>query len=133
VSYEICDTYSMTDRLRLLNVVLHAYHGLYAEEQRLGQLFEIDVELLLDLARAGRSDDPQDTVDYTAVLALIEEVVTQRRFGLVEALAETLASELQRQFPCLKGAIVRIRKPNPPVAATFDGLEVEIERHWTAV
>lgn len=132
MSYEICDTYTMTDRLRLLNVVVHAYHGLYAEEQQLGQRFEIDVELLLDLAPAGRSDDPQDTVDYTAVLALIEEVATQRRFGLVEALAEALASELQRQFSGLQGAIVRVRKPNPPVAVTFDGLEVEIERHWTA-
>ena len=120
----------MTDRLRLMNLVFHAYHGLLPEEERLGQRFEVDVELLLDLAVAGRADEPQLTVDYTDALALVEQIVTQRRFGLVEALAEALAEGIRQRFSTLEGVIIRVRKPNPPVATTFDGLEVEIERRW---
>ena len=120
----------MTDRLRLMNLVFHAYHGLLPEEERLGQRFEVDVELLLDLAAAGRADEPQLTVDYTDALALVEHIVTQRRFGLVEALAEALAEGIRQRFSTLEGVIIRVRKPNPPVATTFDGLEVEIERRW---
>ncbi|HCV22300.1 MAG TPA: dihydroneopterin aldolase [Candidatus Latescibacteria bacterium] len=120
----------MTDRLRLMNLVFHAYHGLLPEEERLGQRFEVDVELLLDLAAAGRADEPQLTVDYTDALALVEQIVTQRRFGLVEALAEALAEGIRQRFSTLEGVIIRVRKPNPPVATTFDGLEVEIERRW---
>ncbi|MEC9377666.1 MAG: dihydroneopterin aldolase [Candidatus Latescibacterota bacterium] len=120
----------MTDRLRLMNLVFHAYHGLLPEEERLGQRFEVDVELLLDLAAAGRADEPQLTVDYTDALALVEQIVTQRRFGLVEALAEALAEVIRQRFSTLEGVIIRVRKPNPPVATTFDGLEVEIERRW---
>ena len=120
----------MTDRLRLMNLVFHAYHGLLPEEERLGQRFEVDVELLLDLAAAGRADEPQLTVDYTDVLALVGQIVTQRRFGLVEALAEALAEGIRQRFSTLEGVIIRVRKPNPPVATTFDGLEVEIERRW---
>ncbi len=120
----------MTDRLRLMNLVFHAYHGLLPEEERLGQRFEVDVELLLDLAAAGRADGPQLTVDYTDALALVEQIVTQRRFGLVEALAEALAEGIRQRFSTLEGVIIRVRKPNPPVATTFDGLEVEIERRW---
>ena len=120
----------MTDRLRLMNLVFHAYHGLLPEEERLGQRFEVDVELLLDLAAAARADEPQLTVDYTDALALVEQIVTQRRFGLVEALAEALAEGIRQRFSTLEGVIIRVRKPNPPVSTTFDGLEVEIERRW---
>ncbi|MEE3335830.1 MAG: dihydroneopterin aldolase [Candidatus Latescibacterota bacterium] len=120
----------MTDRLRLMNLVFHAYHGLLPEEERLGQRFEVDVELLLDLAAAARADEPQLTVDYTDALALVEQIVTQCRFGLVEALAEALAEGIRQRFSTLEGVIIRVRKPNPPVATTFDGLEVEIERRW---
>ncbi|MDP6983987.1 MAG: dihydroneopterin aldolase [Candidatus Latescibacterota bacterium] len=120
----------MTDRLRLMNLVFHAYHGLLPEEERLGQRFEVDVELLLDLAAAARADEPHLTVDYTDALALVEQIVTQRRFGLVEALAEALAEGIRQRFSTLEGVIIRVRKPNPPVATTFDGLEVEIERRW---
>lgn len=120
----------MTDRLRLMNLVFHAYHGLLPEEERLGQRFEVDVELLLDLAAAAQADEPQLTVDYTDALALVEQIVTQRRFGLVEALAEALAEGIRQRFSTLEGVIIRVRKPNPPVATTFDGLEVEIERRW---
>ncbi len=120
----------MTDRLRLMNLVFHAYHGLLPEEERLGQRFEVDVELLLDLAAAARADEPQLTVDYTDALALVEQIVTQRRFGLVEALAEALAEGIRQRFSTLEGVIIRVRKPDPPVATTFDGLEVEIERRW---
>ena len=120
----------MTDRLRLMNLIFHAYHGLLPEEERLGQRFEVDVELLLDLAAAARADEPQLTVDYTDALALVEQIVTQRRFGLVEALAEALAEGIRQRFSTLEGVIIRVRKPNPPVATTFDGLEVEIERRW---
>ncbi|MEC8993451.1 MAG: dihydroneopterin aldolase [Candidatus Latescibacterota bacterium] len=120
----------MTDRLRLMNLVFHAYHGLLPEEERLGQRFEVDVELLLDLTAAARADEPQLTVDYTDALALVEQIVTQRRFGLVEALAEALAEGIRQRFSTLEGVIIRVRKPNPPVATTFDGLEVEIERRW---
>ena len=120
----------MTDRLRLMNLVFHAYHGLLPEEERLGQRYEVDVELLLDLAAAARADEPQLTVDYTDALALVEQIVTQRRFGLVEALAEALAEGIRQRFSTLEGVIIRVRKPNPPVATTFDGLEVEIERRW---
>jgi 7,8-dihydroneopterin aldolase/epimerase/oxygenase len=122
----------VSDYLRLRNLVFHAYHGLLPEEARLGQRFEVDVELLLDVAAAGIEDNPKLTIDYTDVIDLVEEVVTQRRFGLVEALAEAIAGEIHERFPQLDGAIVRVRKPNPPVKATFDGLEVEIERYWSS-
>lgn len=120
----------MSDVLRLRNLRYYAYHGLFEEEARLGQSFEVDVELRLSLAAAGAADDPQLTVDYARVVERVGAVVTGQRFGLVEALAEALATEIGENFPAVDGVVVRVRKPNPPVAADFDGLEVEIERSF---
>lgn len=119
----------MSDLLRLRNMTFHACHGLLPEEARLGQRFEVDVELRLDLRAAGEGDDPDLTVDYTAVYDLVAQVVKGgKRYGLVEALAEALARTLGQRFPALRSARVVVRKPNPPVDGHFDGLEVEIER-----
>ena len=119
----------MKDILRVLNMTFFAYHGLLPEEARLGQRFEVDVELGLSLAAAGSADDPALTVDYSRVYELVDAVVTGgTRFGLVEAVAEAVARAIGDAFERVDSVLVRVRKPNPPVAGHFDGLEVEIER-----
>ncbi len=51
----------------------------------------------------------------------------QGRPGLVEALAEAIAGAVGQAYAPL-ALTVRVRKPHPPVAASFDGIEVEITR-----
>lgn len=119
----------MADCLRVRNMVFHGYHGLLPEEARLGQRFEVDVELRLDLAPAGGSDDPERTVDYASVYRVVEGIVAgPRRYQLVEAVAEAVASAVANRFALVESIRVRVRKPHPPVPGHFDGLEVEIER-----
>ena len=119
----------MSDALRVRNMTFHAYHGMLPEEARLGQRFEVDVELRLDLAAAGTSDDPEATIDYAEVYRVVEGVLREGpRLQLVEAVAESVARVLGEQFGRLDSVLVRVRKPNPPVDGHFEGLEVEIER-----
>ena len=49
--------------LRVLGV-----HGVLPEEQVRAQPFEVDLELHVDLAAAGKSDDLADTVSYADVI-----------------------------------------------------------------
>ena len=118
----------MTDTLRVRNMRFFAYHGLLPEEARLGQRYEVDIDLRLPLVPAGTSDDPTLTVDYALLYTLVDRVVTGDRFRLVEAVAEAVARAIGESFPRVEAVIVRVRKPNPPVDGHFDGLEVEIER-----
>ena len=119
----------MKDTLRVRNMTFFAYHGLLPEEARLGQRFEVDVELRLSLAAAGAADDPALTVDYARLYEVVDAVVTgEARFGLVEAVAEAVARAVGDTFERVDSVLVRVRKPNPPVAGHFDGLEIEIER-----
>ena len=62
-------------------------HGVLPEEQSRPQPFEVDVELEVDLATAGQSDDLDDTVDYSAVSEAVSRVVKNERYQLLERLA----------------------------------------------
>jgi dihydroneopterin aldolase len=117
------------DVLRLRNMRFFAYHGLFPQEGELGQRFEVDLEIHRDLSGAGNSDQVEDTVDYQRVYRLVEEVVTGRRFKLVEALAEHVAQAVGQALAPVR-LTVRVRKPHPPVAAHFDGVEVELQRSY---
>ena len=114
------------DVLRLRNMRFYAYHGLFPEEAKLGQWFEVDVEIFSDF-RGYAHDGGADAVDYSRVYETTHAVVTGERFGLVEALADRIAEVLQSSLH-LKRLRVRVRKPNPPMQAIFDGVEVEVER-----
>ena len=47
----------------------------------------------------------------------------------LEALAEAVAAAIGARFAPIE-LVVRVRKPDPPVAAQFDGVEVEIHRTY---
>ncbi len=121
------------DWLRIRNMRFYGYHGLFAEEGRLGQRFEVDVEIesSFDGTRElGPSPDVsgvEGVVDYPGVFALAEQIVTGERYGLVESLADRIADAILTQFD-VGGVVVRVRKPDPPVEGQFDGVEVEVRR-----
>lgn len=115
------------DRLILQNMVFYGYHGVFAAEKELGQRFEVDVDLYLDLKQAGINDDLEATVNYVEVYTLIKEIVEEREFNLLETLAEQIADQLMAAFP-LEEIVVRVRKPQPPIGGLMDYFAVEIRR-----
>ena len=115
------------DALRLRNMRFFGYHGMLAEENTLGQEFQVDVELNLSLKSAAEADDPALTVDYVRVYEEVKRVVEGQRYKLLETVAEQICQELGRVFGPLR-VTVRVRKPHPPVDARFDGVEIEIVR-----
>jgi len=115
-----------TDCIRIRNAVFYAYHGVASDEQKLGGKFEIDVDLSADLSAALESDDLKRTVDYEAVYAMIHDLVTAKKYYLLEALANTIAKGIMRSWPVVDSVTVRVRKPHPPVKGVVDNVEVEI-------
>jgi len=117
------------DVLRLRNMRFFAYHGLFPEENTLGQLYEIDLELYGDFRRAGREDNIDAAINYPEVYALVSAAVNDKPCKLVEALAERIAGKVGAYCAPIE-LVIRVRKPNPPVAAHFDGIEVEMHRSY---
>lgn len=118
----------MTDRILVERIAVFAYHGLLAEEARIGQRFYISLECALDLGPAGRSDDVSRTVSYADLTAIVTRIATERRFALIEALAEAIAGAILDGFPLLDAVVVRVDKPSAPVPAVIDQVSVRITR-----
>ncbi len=115
------------DRIRLVNMTFYGYHGVSAAEKETGRRFEVDCELKVDLAEAGKTDRLNYTIDYSAVYDLIADVVQNTSYSLLEGLAGHLASRLLDDFPAVE-VMIRVRKMTPPINGLVDYIEVELIR-----
>ena len=84
------------DWISLRGVRATGYHGVFEHERRDGQEFVVDVDVSLDLARAGASDDLADTLDYGALAAGVVERIEGEPFDLIERLAAVIADDVRR-------------------------------------
>ncbi|HZG87583.1 dihydroneopterin aldolase [Paenibacillus sp.] len=116
------------DTMKLERIQLFGNHGVFAEENKLGQRFYVSLEMKLDLRAAGKTDDLEETVNYAEVYGLVKRVVEGETFKLIEALAETLATRLLDAYAKIHEVTVRVVKPHPPFDIVFDGVTVEITR-----
>lgn len=116
------------DMMRMEQIELYGHHGVFTEENKLGQKFIIDLTMFLDLKPAGISDSLEDTIDYAQVYEQVKHIVTGPAFQLIEALAERIADEILKQFEKVQRIIVKVTKPNPPFQIHFQGVSVQIER-----
>ena len=118
----------MTDKIILTGIEVMGRHGCTAAERQKEQLFLVDAELYLDLSRAGKSDDLEDTVDYTQIIGDIKKIVGGIPRNLIEAVAQDIAETLLRKYFRLNGVKIVLCKVNPPIEDSFAGASVQIVR-----
>ena len=118
------------DRLSLIGMRFLGRHGVLPAEKVSEQPFEVDLVLHADLSEAAQRDDLSATVDYGAMFDLVREVVEDRSFDLIEALAGAIASAvLGATDPGRVSAVeVRVRKPEAPIDGDFDTVEAALVR-----
>lgn len=120
------------DKIIINKMEFYGYHGLFPEENKLGQRFFVDVELFSDVKKAGYSDDMNDSIDYGHVYTLVKTVLEGEVKNLVEAVAEQVAADLLTTFANLSACTVKVIKPDPPIAGNYKSVAVEIYRERTA-
>lgn len=118
----------MGDRIELRGLRASGICGALPEEQHRAQPLELDLDVVTDLAVAGRTDALADTVDYGALCQIAEAVVTKERFTLLERLAARVADAVLDHDPRIEGVTVSARKLRPPVPQQLDTSGVRIER-----
>jgi 7,8-dihydroneopterin aldolase/epimerase/oxygenase len=120
----------LTDRIILTNMQFEGIHGVLEEERRAPQPFEVDVELHLDLAPAGRTDDLAKTADYRRAFEICRDTIEGPSCQLIETLAERIAARLLAEYAPVAVAqvVVRIRKPAVMLPGELDSAAVEITR-----
>lgn len=117
----------MSDRISLRGLTVFGHHGVLTTEQILGQDFIVDVDLVLDLAPAAKTDDVTDTVHYGELAEALADVVAGPPVKLIETLASRIA-DVCLADDRVEAAIVTVHKPHAPIAATIADVSVTIER-----
>ena len=118
----------MSDRIFIQGLALHAYHGVMPHEGKVGQTFNLDIELEIDLSAAARSDRVADTVSYDKAVDCASEAFRGQRFRLIEAAAGRVADALLATFLQVQAVRVTIHKPHAPIAATFTDVGITLVR-----
>ncbi len=117
------------DKIRINTLKFFTKNGVLAEEKRLGQQVEIDLEMQLSLAEAGRTDDVTQTVNYAEVNELIAQRVNNHSYDLIEGLASAILDDISADYQeQLNKIIIKIRKYSVPMPGLFDNIEIEMER-----
>ncbi len=97
------------DQLRICDLMARTYVGFNDWEKEKKQDVAITVTLHADLARACRSDDVADTIDYKKIKQEILNLVEGGRFMLIEKMAADIADVCLAQ-PAVERADVMVDK-----------------------
>ncbi|GAA4721661.1 dihydroneopterin aldolase [Brevibacillus fulvus] len=115
------------DKIYFQRMEFYGYHGVFEAEAQLGQRFYVDLELSLDLTKAGQSDELGDTVNYADIFTSVRQIVEGERYKLIEALTSRIAEQLLSQFAFME-VKVKVTKPNPPINGHYEAVAVEMVR-----
>jgi len=116
-----------SDILRLRDMRFFGYHGAYPEEKRLGGQFRVTVELRGDFSYDNTNDDLKRSIDLAAVYRIVEEIVADKSFNLIETLAEEIADLLLGGFG-VDSVTVTVVKDHPPIPGSVQSIEAVITR-----
>lgn len=115
------------DSIHITAIRCYGYTGFLAEERVLGQWFEVDLTLWLDLAPAGSSDAIEDTLDYRQAISIVQHIVKTAKFALVEKLAEVIAKDLLK-LAKIQQVRVQLSKPAAPIPDFGGRITIDLTR-----
>ena len=95
------------DIIEIKNLEIFANHGVFPEENVLGQKFVVSAKLYTSTRKAGLTDDLTASIHYGEVSQM-----------------------LLHEFPLMNAITLRIEKPWAPVGLPLDTVAVEITRGW---
>ena len=121
------------DKLRICGLELEVYLGVRDDEQAAPRMAIADIALDIDLAKASRTDDLADTVDYDALCDALRRRCAPHRYGAEPrryALIERLAGEIADICLAFDGRIksVEVIVGKPGASPGTRTVQVEIRR-----
>ena len=111
--------------ISLRDVRFHAFHGVLPQERRVGGDFLVTVRVGCPLERVMETDNVDDTLDYSALYALVEREMAEPS-KLLEHVAGRIVKAITTSFPEVTSVDLELTKLNPPMGADSEGAAVEV-------
>lgn len=97
-------TTASSDRIFIRDLLVRCILGVEDAERREKQEVVVQVELWVDLRKAGRTDALADSIDYSVLKRRILQATENTQYRLIEALAQQIADEClkDQRIECVK-------------------------------
>ena len=118
------------DQIKIEGLEIFATHGVFPEENVLGQKFIVSATLYTDTRKARKTHEPTASIHYGEVSAFITEFVKSHTYKLLERVAEELVEDMLQKFDGLEKVTLEIQKPWAPVGLPLKTVSVRITRSW---
>jgi 7,8-dihydroneopterin aldolase/epimerase/oxygenase len=99
--------------VHLHQLIFHAFHGLYKEEHKTGNNYEVSLDVSYEENGQG-FDNIRDTISYEVLFAIVKKKM-QASSHLLEKVADGIISQVRHEFPQVKAVSISIYKLQPPI------------------
>ncbi|MBA3828246.1 MAG: dihydroneopterin aldolase [Taibaiella sp.] len=105
----------------LHGIRIHAPHGMYPQENLLGNEFDTDVDVWV-----ATTDAPWPFIDYTVINSIVSKAFSKKG-QLLEAFVKDIHTALKLQVPAAEKIRVSVRKLRPPMGSDVRYAQVTYE------
>lgn len=116
----------MEYRIRLDRMEFRAFHGCYDLEQKVGNRFTVDLEVVTELGEVAEKDDVTLAVNYLDLYALVRRTMQQTQ-RTIERVAMNIIRATKEAYPQIRTVRCRVTKLAPPLGGKLQGVSVELE------
>jgi 7,8-dihydroneopterin aldolase/epimerase/oxygenase len=115
------------DFILLNNMQFHAFHGVFEQEQVIGNTYFVDLKIGGDYTKACQSDCIEDALNYASVFDEVQEEM-KHSCKLIESVAENIYKRLKSKFPTILSLEVKVTKQNPPLQGQLESVSIILSR-----
>ncbi len=117
------------NQIIIKNLKIFAYHGVHTFEKKVGQNFYIDILVNINKLSGFVTDKLDDTISYSKIVKVIRNTVTNKKYNLIEKLAEVICENLFLNFDNIYSLEITVKKPDAPIKEDFEYVAVKIKRY----
>ncbi|MBQ2796434.1 MAG: dihydroneopterin aldolase [Tidjanibacter sp.] len=117
----------MNVTIELERMEFRAPHGCYDLEKVVGNRFEVDVMLIVEIGDAAKDDELLKSVNYLTVYDLVAEQM-QRPSDTIENVAWRIQERLYGAFNQIVGSKIKVSKLAPPLGGKVEKVSVTLTK-----
>ncbi len=114
--------------VELKQVRFFAFHGLYEEEKREGNDFEVSLAVSF-FPQTDVINSIRETINYAVLYEIVNAEMQEPR-DLLETLTMTMAAKIKTAYPEVKKITISITKLNPPIPGIKGSTAVTYSKEW---
>lgn len=121
----MCNTDSPLFEISIENARFLAYHGVFHQENRVGNTFDVSAKVTTPVSSQIKNDELGATISYADLYELIKAEMTKPS-RLLEHVCLRIATEIKTKWPYVQSGEIKIVKLQPPISGCTGSAAVKI-------